>query len=209
MACSIKFVRLDDFIADIDSIDLSASGYSLAEDGYFPTVAPIGAKSVQEVITLKLQGTSKDDLAAMTQELNDKIRQVQWWIDDAGVERYQVWIRVQQENETYPRQAMILNIVPPDSVRLFTPEEINQNYIGEYQIGIERTPYWEDPYPYATTTPITGISTQGGMGTLSETIMGDVPARLAKLSLTPPDGISSQQDYWIGWKTNRYVPALW
>lgn len=88
MACSIQLVRLNDFAADIDSIDLSANGYSLDRDGYFPVVAPIGAKSVHEVITLKLQGTSKDDLAAMTQEIDEKIKQVQWWIDDPGVERY-------------------------------------------------------------------------------------------------------------------------
>lgn len=203
MACSIKLVRLDDFIADVDSIDLAADGYALAEDGYFPTVAPIGAKSVLETITLKLQGTSKDDLAAMTQEINDKIRQVQWWIEDPGVERYQVWIRVQQENETYARQAMILNIVPPENVRLFTPEEINQNYIGEYQIGIERTPFWEDPYPYPTTTAKTGINIIGSSTALSETVNGDVPARLAFVSLAAG---SSQNitDAWMGWKSNRF-----
>lgn len=207
MGCSIKFVRLDDFIADIDVLDLSADGYSLADNGYSQVSAPIGAKSVSEVITLKLQGTSKDDLAAMTQEIDDKVRQVQWWLENQGVERYQVWLRVQLDNETYPRQAQILNIRPPDKVQVFTPLEIHSNYIGEYSIGIERTPYWEDPYPYPTTTPITSISIIGGTATLAESISGDVPARLAKLAMYPPDALNSLQDYWIGWKTNRFGVA--
>jgi hypothetical protein len=202
MGCSIKFVRLDDFIADIDELDLSANGYSLADNGYFPVVAPIGAKSVNESITLKLQGTSKDDLAEMVQLIDEKIKQVQWWIDDPGVERYQVWIRVQQEGETYARQAQILNIKPPDKVQLFTPMEINGNYIGNYQIGIERTPFWEDPYPYefdwATISGLNSVGNKASLGIKN----GDVPARIPKLKIS--GGFSASfSTFWIGFKTNR------
>lgn len=208
MSCSIKFVRLDDFIADVDVLDLSANGYSLAQDGYFPTAAPLGAKSVREVITLKLQGTSKDDLAAMTQEIDEKIKQVEWWLNDPGVERYQVWIRVQLENESLPRQAQIISIQPPDSVRVFTPEERLDNFIGDYQIGIERTPYWEALYPYPTTTAVNNLNIIGGMSALSETINGDVPARLARLTGTLDASSGRLDALWMGWKTSRFgTPA--
>lgn len=204
MACSIQFVRLDDFINDIDVLDLSTDGYSLAVDGYFPMAAPIGAKSVHEVITLKLQGSSKNDLAAMTQEIDEKIKQVQWWIDAPGVERYQVWLRVQLENETYPRQAQILNIQPPDKIRLFTPEERIDNYIGSYSLGIERTPFWEPlNAPNQAATTISGIDTIGGIGTVVPTINGDVPARLSKTIITVPDANNYQGEWWIGWKSSR------
>lgn len=197
-------LALNDFIADVDVLDLSANGYSLAQDGYFPTAAPLGAKSVREVITLKLQGTSKDDLAAMTQEIDEKIKQVEWWLNDPGVERYQVWIRVQLENESLPRQAQIISIQPPDTVRVFTPEERIDNFIGDYQIGIERTPFWEDPYPYPTTNDLSGISTLGGMVQFNETIYGDVPARLPLFSLLPNDSSNNGlTDFWIGFRTSR------
>lgn len=207
MGCSIKFVRLDDFIADIDYIDLSADGYSLANDGYSQVVAPIGARSVYEVITLHLQGTSKDDLALMVQDIDEKIKQVQWWLENSGVEKYQVWIRVQLDGETYSRQAQILNIKPSDRVRVFTPMEIRDNYIGEYSIGVERTPFWEG----GSTGPVTktAIDIGGGTSALSAAVAGDVPARLVKFSLYPNsssslDNISSA---WVGFKTSRFGTA--
>lgn len=204
MARQLKLVRLDDFISDIDSIDLFAGGYSLAEDGYTPMVAPLGATSVHEVITLKIQGSSKDNLATLIQAVDAKIKQVQWWLDDPGIERYQVWLRVQQDNETNARQAQIVNILPPDKIRVFQPEEYNNNYIGEYSIGIERTPYWEAPYTYPTTTGMDNLNIIGGTATLSETINGDVPARLARLTVVTDSSSGRVSDFWAGWKTSRF-----
>lgn len=202
MACSIKFVLTNDFIADIDALDLMTGGYSLADDGYLPTSAPDGVSSVHEVITLKLQGTSKDNLAALTQDLDEKVKQVGWWLNNPGVERYLVWIRVQLDGETYPRQAQILDILPPDSVRVFTAEEHMNNYIGQYSIAFERTPFWEDPYTYPSTTAKTGINSIGGTVVLSETIYGDVPARLARIDFKSAATIYDH--FWIGWRTSRF-----
>lgn len=204
MARQLKLVRLTDFSADIDSVDLFADGIMLAVDGYLQAVAPIGANSVHESITLQLTGTSKDDLAAITQDIDAKIKQVQWWLDNPSVERYQVWLRVQLDNESQPRQAMILNIEPASSVRVFNPVEINSNYIGEYQIGITRTPYWEMPYTYPTTTNPDYVSPLGGMTQLKETINGDVPARLARLTISEVTDTFDASDFWIGFKSNRF-----
>jgi hypothetical protein len=203
MAVTLKLVRLDDFIADIDSVDLLSGGYSLAADGYAQVVAPIGAKSVHETITLNIHGTSTDNLATLVQEIDEKIRQVQWWIEDPGIEMYQVWLRVQMDEESYTRQAQILNILPPDSVNIFTKYETDDHYITEYTFGIERTPFWERPYPYPSTTTVTGLSSAGGMGQLAETINGDVPARLAILD-PMPNGSDSLCEFWVGWKSNRF-----
>lgn len=206
MGCSIKFVRRTEFLADIDYIDFSADGYSLANDGYSQVVAPIGAKSVNEVITLKLQGTSKDDLASMTQEVDAKVQQVQWWIENSSIERYQVWIRVQLDGETNSRQAMLLNIKPPDRVRVFTPMEINANYIGEYAIGVERTPFWEEGNPTYASRTYSGLNSIGGMTTLTDAIDGDASARLLSLYANASGaGTGNLNELWVGIKTDRLV----
>lgn len=205
MGCSIKFVRLDDFVSDVDVLDLSTGGYSLMNDGYFQVAAPIGAKSVHEVITLKLQGTSKDNLATLTQAVDAKIKQVQWWLENPGIERYQVWVRVQLDGETYSRQAQILNITPPDKVKVFTPMEIGANYLGEYQIGIERTPFWEG----SISTPISkaSVNALGGKQALTAGLAGDVPARMVRFRIYPTAGSSNVSAAWIGWKTSRFGTA--
>lgn len=175
MAAMLKLVRLQDFAADIDTVDLLSGGFSLAADGYAPVVAPIGAKSVHESITLTLKGASTDDLALMVQDIDRKVKECQWWIDSPDLERYQVWIRVQMDGETYTRQAQILNIEPPNKVNEFTKQETGDYTIIEYTIGIERTPFWEQPYSYPTTTALNNMDILGGTATLSETINGDVP----------------------------------
>lgn len=203
MTAILKLVRLDDFISDVDSIDLLAGGFSLATDGYAPAVAPLDAKSVHEVITLNLKGTSTDGLALMVQEIDAKIKQVQWWLKNPGVERYQVWLRVQMDEESNPRQAQLLNIEPAQKVNEFTKQETDDHTIVEYSIGIERTPFWEQPYPYITTTAQTGLNVIGGYAKLYETIHGDVPARLAKLSMAP-ESSAIHGDYYVAFKTARF-----
>lgn len=212
MARQLKLVRLDDFISDVDVVDLllDPSGIvgtamaDLAVDGYLPTVAPIGAKSVHETITLKLWGATKDYLAGLIQDLDAKVKHVKWWIEDQGVERYQVWLRAQLEGETYPRQAQILNIQPPDKVKMYNPPEMYQNWIGDYTIGIERTPFWEDVYPYPTTTAISSLASLGGKAQLSETILGDVPARVAKLTFEHSGGSMISYGGWFGFKSTQF-----
>lgn len=205
MACVLTLVRRDDYISDVDEIDLLAGGYSLATDGYLPVVAPLGAQSVYETITLKLQGTSKNDLASLTQALNDKIRQVQWWLEEPGVERYQIWIRSQLDGESYQRQAQILNIQPPEKVMIYNPVEINANWIGEYTIGIERTPFWEDADPAYTEETYNALSTLGGASALAAAVDGDVSARMVNINaICANTGSKKLVDFWFGIKTDRF-----
>ncbi len=204
MTAILKLVRLDDFAADVDSIDLLSGGFSLAANGYAPAVAPINAKSVHETITLTLQGTSTDDLALMVQEIDRKIKQVQWWIEDSNVERYQVWLRVQMDEESNPRQAQLVNIEPSQKVNEFTTQETADHTIVEYQIGIERTPFWEQPYPYPSTTQLSNVNVIGGVATLAEVIHGDVPARLLRLGAFKNDASAGLSNFWYGWKTSRF-----
>src|SRR5512139_1040602 len=204
MAAQLKLVRLADFAADVDSVDLLASGYSLRADGYQPVVAPIGARSVHESITLELQGTSVDDLASMVQDIDEKIKQLQWWLDNPTVEQYQIWLRVQADGESSPRQAQILNIEPASRVNLFSTIDTTEYYITEYQFGIERTALWEHPYAYPATTAKTNLNCIGGMVELSETINGDIPARLARFDFKSNAAGQDFGKFWAGWRTSRF-----
>lgn len=211
MVCALSLVRRDDFVSDVDSIDLFANGIELADEGYHPVVAPLGAASVTEAITLKLKGTSKDDLASIVQTIDAKIRQVQYWLDDPGVEKYQVWIRSQLDNESNPRQAMIISIHPPTAIRVYNPTEIQANYIGEYTLGIERTPFWESASTLMTEETHTNIGSVGGMTAFSSPVLGDVSARMVNLNIISNSGGSGDKifdDFWIGVKTDRFgTPA--
>lgn len=200
MAMTLKLVRLTDSAADIDSVDLTSGGYTLAFNGYQPTVAADGTTSVNEVITINVHGSSVDNLATLVQALDNKIRQAGWWIDNPTVERYQVWLRVGLDGETNTRQAMLLRIEPPDKLPMFNRLAENSNLIVGYTFGIERTPFWEDPYAYPTTTARTGVSMLGGKATLAETINGDVPARIAEIAIVP-SGVSNE--LYFGWRSSR------
>jgi len=211
MTATIKLVWLDDMAADIDSLDLmgglgAATGFVLKRDGWVQAIASDSDTSVQEVFTFRIKGSSSDNLATQVQALDTKIRQVNDWLKNPGVERYQVWLRVKMNNETLERQAMVKSI-RGTAIAVQALEAQLDSDVEDYQVAIERTPWWEDPYAYPTTTAKTNINSIGGLATLSETIRGDVPARLAKVSLTPPDAVSPMSDYWLGWKTNRFGVA--
>lgn len=205
MAMTLKLVRLDDFTADIDSVDLTTGGYSLALDGYQPAVAADGDYSVTESITLNIQSTSVDALATLVQALDTKIKQVGWWLDDQGVEKYQVWLRVGLNGETNTRQAMLLSIKPPTNLPLFNRLIDNNNLLASYTFAIERTPYWEGAA--ITEVSKTGLNTLGGTAAMSAAVNGDVPARLQRLKIAAGSELMIISNAWIGFKTSRFGTA--
>jgi hypothetical protein len=205
MAMTLKLVRLDDFTSDIDSVDLTAGGYSLALDGYQPTVAADGDYSVTESITINIQSTSTDALATLVQALDTKIKQIGWWIDDQGVEKYQVWLRVGLNGESNTRQAMLLSIKPPEQLPLFNRLIDNNFLLASYTFAIERTPYWEG----APITEVnkTGLNALGGSTALSAAVNGDVPARLQRVKIATGSELMIMSNAWIGFKTSRFGTA--
>lgn len=205
MAMTLKLVRLDDFISDIDSVDLTSGGYSLALNGYQPTVAADGDYSVSESITINIQSTSVDALATLVQALDTKIKQVGWWLNDQGVEKYQVWLRVGLNGESNTRQAMILSIRPPDKLPLFNRMIDNNNLLAQYTFAFERTPYWEGAP--ITEVAKTGLSALGGTAAMSAAVNGDVPARLQRVKIACGSELAIVSNVWIGFKTSRFGTA--
>lgn len=201
---TLKLVRLDDLISDVDSVDLTSGGYALALNGYQPAVAADGDYSVTEAITINIQSTSVDGLATLVQALDKKIRQVGLWLNDQGVEKYQVWLRVGLNGETNTRQAQILSIQPPDKLPLFNRLPENNSLIANYTFAIERTALWEEITSHDVSK--SSINAIGGTSSQSATA-GDAPARLVRFRIGGRSGGANITTAWVGFKTSRFGTA--
>lgn len=203
MAMTLTLVRLDDSSASTDALDLTASGITLAKNGYNPGVAADGDTSVAETITLAISASSVDAFSAKVQSLDKKIKQVGWWSEYPEVEPYQVWLRVKLNNETSERQAMITRIKPPDSLPLTNHTFFKNTLLGNYTFGIERTPYWEDTVATnGSTATLTGNI--GGSALWGDTVYGDVPARLSEFKITANTDSGGLSKAWFGFHSSRY-----
>jgi hypothetical protein len=199
MAALLDLVRRDDPLAD--GSGLSLLNY-LAEEGWIQAIAKPGDARSGEVITLHITGTSDDDLAAKVQALDEKIKQANWY--RPPVETQSVWLRAKTLNETGIRQAQILTARRSDGIQLTSPFAYKLSIAKEYRLGLERTPFWESPYPYPSESFIE-LPVLGGAASLTATVRGDVNARLTRLTLTPQSGGATfYNDFWVGFKSNRF-----
>jgi hypothetical protein len=205
---TLKIVRVDRNGTDIDSVDFlgglgASSGITLARDGWQQqTIAPNDSHAI-EVLTLNIRGTSNDNLATQVQYIAAKIQQVQQWLSDQITERYMVMLRVKMHGETYDRQAFIYALsggsLPVFNINAQLDSDL------EYQVTIDRG-HWEDTSTYPSTASYASLSSLGGVATLSETIRGDLPARLLYVQLLTGSSYHHGK-YWIGWKTSRFGNA--
>jgi hypothetical protein len=213
MAYVLKLVRTADYVADVDSLDLLSGGFSLAIDGYQPTVAPLSATSVSEVITINIKSTSSDALAALVKTLDAKLQQMQYWIDNPSVERYQIYLRVKLSGETNTRQSLLVNITPETNVRVFNPGELTSNFIGEYSIGVERMPYWENLHNSRNQwQALSNVDCITGKAALNN-VDGDVASRIGCMEIMP-QSFNRRGQFWAGFKSARmsdpgYFASVW
>src|SRR5512139_726116 len=144
MAEQLSLVKGYDFEADQGTVSLisNTDGFDVAYQGWTPNVTPDRTGKVQEALTLRVQGTSTDAIAASLQKLADKTEEVRKFFND-GVEDYAVWFRVQLNGETKGRQSLVheLQHEPASSVYDYA---LRQNYHwNQYTLGITRSPWWE------------------------------------------------------------------
>lgn len=210
MAAQVKLVRRCDFITDISSLSLydDEEGFGIAWDGWEPTIAADGDLRVAEAMALQVQGDDHDDLADKLQALDGKIREVGWYAD--SVERYGIWLRTQLENETHARQALITEARGRLGSSVFNPSVSPGSYLREYQLALERTPWWEGT-AYRLFMAVS-LGCTGGMVDYTgpyETVAGTVPARIAKTTIYGVDGGGSGAlyEFWFGFRTNRFGTA--
>lgn len=206
MAEVLSLVRTDASGAVVDSVNLLGSGYTPAGDGWIQAAGNEGDETVEEVITVHVEGTSHDNLASLVQSLDEKIEQVGLY--RGPLEQYAVWLRAKLNNETGTRQALLLRArrSAARARSLFTRHE---NVLDEVQIGLERMPWWE---PTAGTSyQLLGLNCLGGMGDYTTyggspgAVRGDVPARMSVSVGSALVGSGNPiVELWCGFRTNRY-----
>lgn len=214
MAAQLKLVKREDMGSDVDSIDLldAANGLALANDGWIPNTPDKLASlfaTVQEAMTLRVTGTSQDNLAAVLQALTDKKQQAEWYSNE--YERYGVWLRAQLDTETGARQALVKTLKHRPNGDFFSPGARYGYKLIEHILGIERVGLWEAPsyvgYSLSSPYQILPIGGKvdygtGGLGTNHGPVPGDVPARIPFLSVLPHSGTPIYQ-LWIGFRSDR------
>lgn len=208
MAAVVSLVRRDDFVSDVDSLSFMGytDGIQLAESGWVPAVPSENDPSLAEALTLRVRGSSADNLAAKLQGLDEKIRQVARYGDPQ--EMYGVWLRAQQLGETGARQALVLS-ARRSAVPMWEAAARDSFLVHTYGLALERTPWWEDDS--AVVYGLTGLSTVGGMddyttyGGSPGALLGDYAARLAAIDFDGESGGGGPlTKFWMGFRTERF-----
>lgn len=203
MAAQVKLVRRRDFGSDISSLSLFnyEDGFSLTRDGWVQAVARNNDERTTEAMTLRVEGTSHDDLVSKLQALDDKIREVGWYND--ATERYSVWLRAQLPDETGARQALITQAGGEIGSSVFAPPLSPGSVLREYHLALERMPFWESITH--SSLAFQSLSCTGGLKSMSGAIFGTAPARIAKTTIEGASGGGSGDlyEFWLGFRTDR------
>ena len=218
MTEKLQLVTGYDFTADSGTVSLlsNTDGFDVAYEGWKPAQEIEKDGLIREALTLRIQGTSTDHLAASLQKLAAARWTVQEFIEQNAANKA-LWFRVQIEGETGIRQSLVrgLDYEPASSIYDYA---LRQKYHwNKFTLGIERSPWWE-----STTmgTIVSGsISILGGTFAYSG-VDGDLPARIAKIVVDPD--IDSQGtvgygpelfpwgQFWLGFRSDRYgTPSAW
>ncbi len=208
MAATLALVRRDDFSSDIDTLSLLGytAGFQLAEDGWDPMTPLEGQDALDEAMTLRVSGSSHDNLAAVLQPLSQKRLEAGWY--ESGAERYGVWLRAKLTNETNTRQALVKKLNHA-ARRMHSRAVSAGNKIPEYTLHVRRTPYWEatSSVDYALTSlnSVGGSTDYTTYGGSPGVVVGDVAARLASVKFSGVNGDGGPLNkFWLGFRTNRY-----
>src|SRR5512139_223681 len=205
MAEQLSLVRGYDFEADQGTVSLisGTDGFDVAYQGWKPGVTPDRKGYIDEAITVRVQGTSTDAIAASLQKLADKAEETQRYYTN-GARDYAVWFRVQFNGESKGRQSLVREIrhEPASSVYDYA---LRQTYHwNRYTVGITHEPWWEGTA--CGTVTIGTINTCGGTSLYSGTINGDLDARWAQVKITNMGTMQvfPQGEMWLGYKSNRF-----
>lgn len=219
MAEKLELVKGYDFQADAGTVSFLdyQNGLAVAYDGWAPKTEPQKDGFVYETLTLRARGTSTDDLATVTRQIE------QLWRDagnyaESPVEPRGVWLCAQLDGETNARQSFVIGIeTAPGPV--YNVAARNAHHINEYTVGVKRMPWWES---VTAGTASAGTITAGSVGAYGGTIAysgvnGDLPARIMDISIGHGGGsvIFPRACAWVGFRGTRFgdpakfVPYWW
>lgn len=197
--------------ADQDTLNLLGfiSGLELANNGWIPQIAPIGAQEVTETLTFYSRALSHDALAARLQLLDDWITRIN--VSRDPTQRRVVWLNARWKSETNTRRAVVFGLSYSINASPFGPFLRDDSFASDVTIVIRRGAFWEELTQHAVTTQTDStafVSNIGGAAVFVDgvdytaiTVSGDVPARIAKAELWHT---FQDSDLWVGFRTSRY-----
>lgn len=190
----LQLVKRTDGGADIDSVDLMSLPIELQYEGWRQaTPTQQGQDTVDDVITLLMNGGNDNALATALQSIDTKVKQTQWAQDPLNP--IGVWLRSRLSTETNTRQAFIKELRRGE---LSTTDPLAYNSVlQQYSLGVTRMPVWEN----TSASTLGGSKITGNGGKVSYTIAGDAHARVAIAQATSDVNIT---DLWYGVKSDRY-----
>jgi len=203
---SIKFVyHVDGDGANlVDSMDMLnfAQGFELAEGGWVQQVPAGDNVTLIETLNFRVRAISQDDLAAHLQVLDDWITRVNYYKSMAM--RTAVWLRVQVNQESQPRQALVTAMQYAISESAFGTLWADSRFIGNLTIVLERSAFWEEINYHTEDVSAENYK----LSVLSAAIGGDVSARVYNSGLIEMGVSNEQNTAWLGFKDDRYFDPV-
>lgn len=200
MAETVSLIRrADGGTTNISSLEIFSGTSTLSISDWTPQVMGEDDTSVIETMRFRVNGTSDNHLATITQGLAQKVREARWSKEPS--ERYFVWLNDQLSGETNARQAVIMGM-KVESGNFFHGYPTRQNHIYEgLTVALERG-HWENTTPGTfTASTINALGGTFAIGTSA--ITGDIPARLCYFKSDTIDG--AVKELWWGFKSDRNV----
>ena len=195
---TLELAKRIDGGSDVDVVDLA--DWVKIPDGWNQNTSQDDAP-VDEALTLNIDETGTDSLAATLQGIDNKVKDIER--SRAPNEPYGVWLRAQLAGETNERQAFLLRGKRSSQVRVSNPALLN-SVLLQYTLGLTRMAGWETDAPVAlpvATAPY-AISAHGGM--IPYDLGGDLNARVALATFGVGDDLSNFSEIWIGAKSEKY-----
>jgi hypothetical protein len=197
MAETVSFIRrADGGTTNISTLEVYNGTSTLSMSGWQPQVMGEDDISAIETMRFRVNGTSDNHIATITQGLAQKVREVRWSKEPA--ERYYVWLNDQYAGETNARQAPVFGMKVESGNFLHGYPTRNHHIYEGLTLAVERG-HWENP----SGSTFTGGSTNCCGGTFSVgTVPGDVSARLNYFAVT---SAKLAVESWWGFKSGRNV----
>lgn len=207
MAATLQLIRRHDgtgTISTFDLLDTATSGTTytrLSYGGWTPTVAAgMSPAPLPESMTLRIRGTSWDNLATEIQSLDAKVKEASWYTQNQS-EMYGVWLRAQMTGETEARDAYVYELGGALGDSPYTRVAQDSIIFRNYHLSMLRAPWWEQ----SSTTNYTAANFScGGGGYDYGTVTGDVPARVRQLTILGHSLTANLNELWLGFRTDRY-----
>jgi hypothetical protein len=207
MAAVLALVEREDLnvVSDRSTISLLSytDGFNLEYYNGWAMAMAAGMEpgNVYESLDLIAKGATHDALATYLRGLDTKIMQTeQYW--DAEIQKYSVWLRMQLSGETYARQALIRRMSGRIGESVYGPYTDAGCVMRQYTLGIERLPWWENTTRISMWVDNDALSVDGGMESLSNDCVGNVPARIASTTIQVNSG-DELNELWLGFRTSR------